>query len=250
LTPGCIQRLVVIFEGKENIGKSTLVQALGAPWNRVLSRGLETKEAVMLMTGCWVMEVPELDSFSRAEDSAIKAFVTTTEDTIVRKYENEPTLYPRRTVLVGTVNPTRPYLKGQTGNTRFLPVLLRQIDVPGFVAVRDQLLAEAKALIETGAAWWEELPEYELEEIREARREVDVYEQRIAEWLTRRVEHEHLDYFTMEEVLQKALNISDPERWKDISLVTRIGIILARERMSRKRKKINNKLFWVYEFKN
>lgn len=230
LSPGCIQRFVVIFEGEENIGKSTLVKALGHPWAHTLSRDVDTKDAMMLLRGCWAMEVPELDSFSRSEDSRVKAFVSDPEDSLVLKFSNVRTTYKRRTVLIGTVNPNgNGYLKGTTGNTRYLPVWLNAIDLAGFQAVRDQLFAEAKTLIDRQYVWWQEPKGDFLASVREERREKDVYEEKLAQWLFHDdVLTRPLVPFTMADALRDGLGIHEPEKWKDRSLTTRLGMILNR----------------------
>ena len=77
LDPGCLYRYVVIFEGPENTGKSSLVRAIaGEGWYVELSIGLESKEAHMMIQGAWVAEMPELDSLSRTEETRLKAFIT------------------------------------------------------------------------------------------------------------------------------------------------------------------------------
>ena len=248
LTPGCMQRYCVILEGGENIGKSAVVRILGHPWARTLSRGVETKDAQMLLRGCWIMEVPELDSFYKSEESRIKAFVTDPTDTIILKYENSPTTYKRRTILIGTVNPDgNGYLKGQTGNTRYLPVLCTQIDLAGLEQDRNQLYAEAKEKLEHGYCWWEEPEGIDLNNIRETRRDTDVYEGLVAEWLDDIAQHQSLETITMQEVMQRALKIEEPEHWKDRALQTRIGLIVKRCGWTRFLRRDGKKLLWMYK---
>lgn len=245
--PGCMQRAFVILEGGENIGKSALVELLGAPWARTLARNVDTKDAQMLLRGCWVMEVPELDAFSKSEESRIKAFLTDRSDSIILKYENHPTTYLRRTVLIGTVNPDGTgYLKGQTGNTRYLPVRCGTIDLEGVRAVRDQLLAEAKTLLVGGYRWWEEPEEAKLADVREERRADDIFEERIAAWLENTMDHEHLDSVSMEEVMRRALAIVEPERWKDRGLQMRVGVIIRRCGWQRYKARSGGHLAWRY----
>jgi predicted P-loop ATPase len=87
---------------------------------------------------------------------------------------------------VGTTNTESDYLKGITGNTRFLPVrITKPIDVAGFLKVRAQLFAEVLAVYQSGAAWWQLSPAggaAAIEE-RERRRIVNVYEDTLEEWL-------------------------------------------------------------------
>jgi len=247
LTPGSMQRFLVIFEGAENIGKSALCRVLGAPWARTLSRDVDTTDAQRLLQGCWVMEVPEMDSLRRADESRIKAFLSDPSDTLIQKYQNFASTYQRRTVLIGTMNPQGTgYLKGQTGNSRYLPVECTVVDLAGITAVRDQLYAEAKALVKSGYAWWEERKGLLIPEEREARREEDIYEPLVTRWLDTTGDHDHLSYITLEEVLQKALKISEPERWKDRGLQIRIGTVIHRAGWERIRRREGKLLRWVY----
>jgi hypothetical protein len=247
LYPGCIQRLVVIFEGAENIGKSRLVQALGGEaWTRVLDRGVDTKDAVLLLRGCWVMEIAEMDSFSRSEDSRVKAFISTTEDSIILKYDNDTSQFKRRTVLIATVNPSRPYFKGQTGNTRFLPVRVGNIDLEGFQSVREQLIAEAVTRVQSGAKWWIEPEDGILDELRELRREEDIYEPLVEAYLT---ENAGMSDISMQDILRFALQITEPERWKDRALVIRIGVIIKKLGYEKRRIRKGKSLSWAYYLK-
>jgi hypothetical protein len=83
MEPGCICRHVIIFEGPEEWRKSSLVQALaGDDWYVVLSIGLETKDAHMMLQGALLAELAELDSLSRTEETRLKAFLTMRQDPI------------------------------------------------------------------------------------------------------------------------------------------------------------------------
>ena len=89
LAPGCPCRLVVILEGKENIGKSHLVEALAtSEWYTILSMSLEGKDSHIMLHKYWIAELAELDSLSRTEEARMKAFVTMETDTYVPKYSN------------------------------------------------------------------------------------------------------------------------------------------------------------------
>jgi putative DNA primase/helicase len=186
LDPGCLCRIVIILEGPEECGKSSLVQALaGEDFYVVLSIGLETKDAHMLLQGVLVAELAELDSLNRTEETRLKAFITMRHDSYIPKYSNFRESYARRAIFVGTTN-EESYLKGQTGNTRFLPVkVTKQIDVEGFLLVRDQLFAEALTIYYSGTPWWQMSPEGSAaaHDEREHRRIINVFEDDLDAWL-------------------------------------------------------------------
>lgn len=214
LEPGCIQRYVVILEGAENTGKSRLVAALGAPWNRTMLAGLEHRDAQVMARYAWVCEWPELDSLNRAESARIKAFITTTHDSYRQLYTTQEVTYPRRTVFIGTTN-THGYLTGQQGNTRFLPVHTRQIDVEAIAAIRDQLLGEALCNIrDHGYQWWD-VPAHitsALDASREERRATSEYETLLSPWVDRIALTQ--DYITFQMIADGPLNMPNQEgKW-------------------------------------
>jgi hypothetical protein len=191
LNPGCQYRHVPILEGLENSGKTKLVRELATPeWYRELSHGLEGKEAHMRLKRAWVAELAELSSISKTEESRLKSFFTLNEDAYIPKFSNFEVVHKRRTVFIGTVNPEgdNTYLRGQTGNTRYLPIPVRDINVEGFKQVREQLFAEALHHHRDHPDDWWKLSsngEATAEEVREDRRQRSVYEDVLGSWLER-----------------------------------------------------------------
>lgn len=196
LDPGGNYRDVFILCGDEGIGKSLLVQKLGEPdWYCNLSMGFDNKEAHMLIRGAWVAELSELNAYSRTEESRMKSFITMTHDSYVPKYSNDRVDIVRRTVFIGTTN-ERMFLKGDTGNTRYNPISVATIDIPGFVAIRDQLLAEALVRYQANPAYWFVRTDEEQEETQAARSE--------AKMLT-----------GLEDEIQEYLDITRWEQWRN-----------------------------------
>ena len=199
LNPGCQCRSVVIFEGKEDIGKSKLVELIASPdWYRDVSGSLEGKEAHMLMKGAWIVELSELATMGKTEENRLKSFITMANDAYVPKYENDPIKQARRTILVGTVNPEGDgrYFKGQTGNTRFYPVPVTSVDLAYMAKIRAQLFAEALHYYqERPDTWWQLSPAADAgaREQREERRQASVYEEPLSEWLRGRTETSFAD---------------------------------------------------------
>lgn len=239
LHPGCQYRYVVILEGPEDSGKSKLVRALASPsWYREFALSMESKEAHMLLQGAWIAELGELASLSRTEEARLKSFITLEEDVWIPKYSNFVQRAARRTVFLGTVNPEEPYLKGQTGNTRFLPIQTGVIDCALLEAMRDQLFAEALVYYEAHPDdWWQLSLEARAQAMaeREGRRQTSVFEDDLEDWLTRRHDLEmsykdgqgRLVEFlrgetTWREIAQHYLRI-EPEKWKDRALQMQIG---------------------------
>lgn len=214
LQPGCQYRSVIILEGPENAGKTKLVRALATPeWYREVSHGLDGKEAHMRIRRAWVAELAELSSMSKTEESRLKSFFTIEEDTYIPKYSNLETRHKRRTVFIGTVNPEgdNTYLRGQSGNTRYLPIAVQEIDVTGFEAVREQLFAEALAFYRAHPTdWWRlsDAGEAEAQDVREDRRQRGLYETALQAWLD---EHQ-INCTWWEDIAERYLRLS-PDKW-------------------------------------
>jgi predicted P-loop ATPase len=231
LDPGCIQRYVIILEGPESTSKSALVQALAPDSYTTLSMALESKEAHIQIQGAWVVELTELDSLSRTEESRIKAFITMRADDYVPKFANSPVSYKRRAIFVGTTN-EKQYLRGQTGNTRFFPVATATIDLDLFQTLREGLFAEALAYYQDHPKdWWEIPPNVtsELEVAREQRRIDTPFEEIIGNWLAGQAGTE----FTWVEIARGALGITDLEHLKDKSLQMQVAAAMRQQGYTR-----------------
>jgi predicted P-loop ATPase len=148
--PGCVMRSVPVFEGGQNKGKSRALWTLANPWYADSMLRIGDKDAYQLLQGVMIYEISEMDSFSRGEASAVKAFISSTEDRFRAPYERMPTTHLRQTAFAGTVNAAE-YLKDWTGNTRFNPLSIgNRVDLDGLAKMRDQLWAEAIVLYRQG----------------------------------------------------------------------------------------------------
>ena len=219
LHPGCLYRYVVILEGPEESGKSSLVRTLAGEWYVELSMGLESKDAHMMLQGAWLAEMAELDSLTRTEETRLKSFITMQEDSWIPKYSNLRHTQPRRTIFIGTTN-DESYLKGQTGNTRFLPLKTGHIRPDLLAAMREQLFAEALHEYHASPETWWCLPDdvqAEAREARELRRVTSVYEESLEGFL--RIWPGNT--ITWPEIAEQFLHL-DTAAWKDRSLQMQI----------------------------
>lgn len=149
--PGCVMRSVPVLEGPQDKGKSRSLHALARPWFSDTPFKVGDKDSFQQIQGIWIYEISELESFTRAEATAVKAFVSSTEDNFRAPYERQNERHLRQTAFAATTNASE-YLKDWTGNTRFWPLTCgKRIDLDGLAAARDQLLAEALALYRDGA---------------------------------------------------------------------------------------------------
>lgn len=179
--PGCKVDTMLVLEGRQGVGKTRVTRELfGAQWYAEAMTSPSDKDFFQALQGRWVVEIGEMESFTKSEVGKIKQAITAQEDTFRASYARFARSYPRRCVFVGTTNEDQ-YLRDPTGGRRFLPVRVSGVDVAKIVGARDQLWAEAAHLYRQGFDYWT-LPAT-AEEEQEARYQADVWEERIARWL-------------------------------------------------------------------
>lgn len=143
MEPGCKFDHVLILEGLQGTGKSTLLARLADKWFTDQPINLGDKDAILTMQSKWLLELGELSSLNRSEVEAMKAFISQRTDRIRAPYGRRVEDYPRQMIFVGSTNLDE-YLKDETGNRRFWPVRCTgKLDFDGVGRDRDQLFAEA-----------------------------------------------------------------------------------------------------------
>lgn len=152
--PGTKFDYMLIFEGAQGIGKSTLVALLGQGHSADTGLMLDNKDSYQNLQGVWVYEWSELDALNRAEVSKVKSFTSSTDDRFRASFDRRAKNYPRQVVFVGTTNEDH-YLSDPTGNRRVWPVkVTRQIDLAWLRANLDQMMAEALHYLDAGERFW------------------------------------------------------------------------------------------------
>lgn len=179
--PGAKVDHMPILEGPQGSLKSTALREL-MPSPELFTDDLGDalgKEAAERIQGKWIVEIAELDAFSKAETTRIKSFITRQADHFRPAYGRHPADFPRQCVFSGSTNQDT-YLRDETGGRRFWPVRVGRIDLAGLREARDQLWAEADVRHKDGEMWWLEdsLAEAAGEEQR-ARFDEDVWHDRI-----------------------------------------------------------------------
>lgn len=178
--PGCKMDNMVVLEGLQGVFKSTVLNIVGGKWYGTIAGSPDSKDFLMSLQGKLLLEVEELDSFARAEESTIKRIITVKEDRFRPPYERVMATFPRRCVMVGTTNKDD-YLRDFTGGRRFWPIYANAIDRDWAERDRDQLFAEAVHLFVTGEKWWEMPHETKAEQA--ARQEQDIWTYAVLEYL-------------------------------------------------------------------
>jgi hypothetical protein len=149
--PGCKFDYVLVLEGPQGIGKSTMLRILEGDENfsdgEIL--GDEKREQQEAVQGVWLYEISELEGMRKADTTHIKLFISKTHDKARPAYGRIRVDRPRRCISIATTN-EKNYLRDSTGNRRFWPVKVLRIDLSAIARDRDQLWAEASVLEATG----------------------------------------------------------------------------------------------------
>lgn len=180
MTPGCKVDTMPVFEGVQGAGKSRLLGILGGDYFAELTESLDTKDFFVAIQGKWLVEIAELDAFRRSDVTRIKQMLSSCTDRCRLPYGRHAVDLPRRTVFAGSTNESE-YLRDYTGARRFWPVSIGKIDHAWLVENREQLFAEAVAMLRAGASWWH-VPADEARCQAEDRRETDPWENEIARY--------------------------------------------------------------------
>jgi predicted P-loop ATPase len=147
VTPGVKADMVPILVGAQGAGKSTAVAAIAPAVEFFCEVSFHEKDEDLSrkMRGRLVAEIGELRGLHTKELEGIKAFITRTHENWIPKYREFATQFPRRLVFIGTTNKDE-FLADETGNRRWLPVEVQNVDVEGIKAARNQLWAEARQM--------------------------------------------------------------------------------------------------------
>jgi predicted P-loop ATPase len=174
------------LEGPQGEGKSSLIRILGGQYGSESLPDFHSRDAQQIAGESWIIEIADLAALGRSAIEQFRAFLTTTADTFVPKYERHKVTRKRWCVFVMTVNPAGAgYLHDPTGNRRIWPVTVGTLDLKALARDRDQLFAEAVFCFQRGDTYWPENGEQrDLLTVEQEDREVsDDWESIIEAWL-------------------------------------------------------------------
>ena len=215
MRPGCQCDYMVVFEGEQGVGKSSACRVLAGDWFSDSLPNLhngDEKRISLHLRGKWVIEIGELSAISKAEDRALKNFLTRTVEKYTPPYGQNEVTEARQCVFVGTTN-EQAYLHDETGARRYWPVKVgSHINLDDLAADRDQLFAEAVNAFRAGEHYWPDR-DFEAEHIKpeqDARHVQDEWKNIIEAWLQEPEPGAHpLAYCSVADVARKALFMTE-----------------------------------------
>lgn len=130
-----IARNILVLKGKQGIGKTTWIKSL-LPENireKYIGEGMmlnvNDNNSVLACIKYLFVELAELEqSFSKTDINQFKSFFGRNKDVLNIKYLAYPTIYPRTTTFIGTVNDDV-FLKDDTGSNRFLVLPIESVNI-------------------------------------------------------------------------------------------------------------------------
>lgn len=125
IEPGIKFDNVLVLQGDQGIGKSTLWKKLAGTWFSDSLRSMEDNKAFEALRGIWIGELAELAATKKSEVEAQKAFLSSQVDRYRPAFGRRVQEFPRQCILVGTTN-EHEFLRDRTGNRRFWVVKLEK----------------------------------------------------------------------------------------------------------------------------
>jgi len=124
ISPGTKHDSILVLNGKQGIGKSTLFSKLGQQWysDSLSISDMKDKTAPEKLQGYWILELGELAEIKKMDVETVKSFITRTDDKYRPSYGRTVESHPRQCIVVGTTNSDGGFLRDITGNRRFWPV--------------------------------------------------------------------------------------------------------------------------------
>ncbi len=122
--PGVKFDTMLVLNGYQGIGKSTLISRLAGEWFSDSLNLSDTKDktAAEKLQGYWILEIGELAGLRKAEVETLRSFLSRQNDIYRAAFGRRATPHPRQCIFFGTTNAESGYLRDTTGNRRFWPV--------------------------------------------------------------------------------------------------------------------------------
>jgi len=122
--PGVKFDSILVLNGPQGIGKSTLFSILGMEWysDSLSIADMKDKTAAEKLQGYWLLELGELAGIKKVDVETVKSFISRIDDKFRQAYGVNVESHPRSCIIVGSTNSEGGFLRDITGNRRFWPV--------------------------------------------------------------------------------------------------------------------------------
>ena len=235
LTPGIKFNSMLVLNGPQGVGKSTLIARLGGEWfsDSLSLSDTKDKTAAEKLQGYWILEIGELAGLKKAEVETLRSFLSRQNDVYRASFGRRATPHLRQCVFFGTTNAEKGYLRDTTGNRRFWPV-----KTPGGGQRQSWQITHAEVL----QIWAETLVYVNAGEI--------LYLEAGLEKLAKDEQREAMESDEREGLVRDYLDMLLPEDWHDMDLYERRAYISGTEfggshRVGvRKRDSVSNMEIW------
>lgn len=172
-----------VLVGKQGTGKSTLARilALNDKWCGDLDFSLSGPDRARIIRRKVVVEIPELGGFRKREQNEVKAFMTQQTDEWTPKFVEHPRVAPRRCIFLMTTNDYE-FLTDETGNRRWAPIDVGEIDREAVRRDILQLWAEGRELFKLNGIMYEDVERLQ-DAANQKHATVDPWAESIAAWI-------------------------------------------------------------------
>jgi Virulence-associated protein E/VirE N-terminal domain/Domain of unknonw function from B. Theta Gene description (DUF3874) len=151
-----INHTVIVFSGKQGLGKTTWVEKLvPKQLKEYLFSGTinpNNKDTLVQLSECMLINLDELENLNRSEIGSLKEIITKTQIRMRKAYGHNNETMPRRASFAGSVN-TAQFLNDSTGSRRFLCFELEGIKYQHDVDI-NMAFSQALFLFKSGFRYW------------------------------------------------------------------------------------------------
>ena len=159
-----INHTVIVFSGKQGLGKTTWVEKLvPKPLKEYLFSGTinpNNKDTLVQLAECMLINLDELENLNRSEIGSLKEIITKSQIRMRKAYGHNNETMPRRASFAGSVN-TAQFLNDSTGSRRFLCFELEGIKYQHDVDI-NMAFSQALFLFKSGFRFWFDQEEIKL----------------------------------------------------------------------------------------
>lgn len=205
--PGAKFDNVLVLQGPQGIGKSTLFAKLAGDWfsDNLSIADMRDKTGAERLQGYWIIEISEMTGMRKAEVEVVKSFISRQDDIYRAAYGRNTESHRRQCIVVGSTNDGAGFLRDITGNRRFWPVPVsgegRLSPWALTQATVDQIWAEARICYDLGE---------------------DLILSREAEKLAQDAQREAMESDERQGIVEAYLDRLLPEGWEDMSADARM----------------------------